>query len=167
MAFSISFDLDDIRAQSAMARLAAASDDMMPFMDSVGQLLVDSAKERIGVTNLGPDGAVWPQSFRARLDGGKTLRQDGFLLDSIARSPAPDHVLVGSNLPYAAVHQFGAVIRAKSAEGLSFTLADGSHHVVSQVTIPARPYIGISVEDEATIFDLVEVHFSDIVAGMQ
>lgn len=140
---------------------------MTPFMDSVGRALVTSARERITATNMAPDGNVWPASFRAQQDGGKTLWMSGALERGINSRAAADHVLVGSDQRYAAVHQFGAVIRAKTAKGLSFALADGSHHVVSQVTIPARPYIGMSEDDRLNILDLAEVHFGSLIEGLQ
>lgn len=167
MAFSLSFDFNDLGAQSALSQLDRALDDMTPFMEGVGSMLVTGARKRIDTTNTAPDGTAWAQSLRVKLNGGKTLHDSGQLLAGINARAAADHVLVGSAEVYAAVHQFGAVIRAKTAEGLSFTLADGSHHVVSQGTMPARPYIGVSTEDEVTIFDLVNVYFGDIVRGLQ
>lgn len=167
MSLTFSMVLDEAEGLAGLDRLTGALGDMTGFMDSVGSALVSGARERISTTSEAPDGSPWPASFRVREEGGKTLWQSGRLLDSVTARPAADHVLVGSNMIYAAVHQFGAVIRAKTAAGLSFGLADGSRHVVSQVTIPARPYIGVSEEDRLTLLDLAAVHFGAVIEGLQ
>ncbi|MCB0072832.1 MAG: HK97 gp10 family phage protein [Caldilineaceae bacterium] len=51
-------------------------------------------------------------------------------------------VVVGVfNLVYAAIHEFGGVIRAKGGGYLRFRTKDGQWHTVKEVTIPARPYV--------------------------
>lgn len=44
------------------------------------------------------------------------------------------------NVIYAAIHEFGGVIRAVRAKALRFRSEDGAWHTVKAVTIPARPY---------------------------
>jgi phage gpG-like protein len=46
----------------------------------------------------------------------------------------------GANLKYAAIHQYGGVIKPKVKKALSFKVG-GSFITVKKVTIPARPYI--------------------------
>jgi len=55
-----------------------------------------------------PSGKPW----KANLRGGKILNFQGFLKDSITTNVEDDYVEIGSNLPYAGVHQTGAVIKA-------------------------------------------------------
>lgn len=167
MSLTLTLTVDEVLVQSAFARLADALTDMTVLMDSVGSALISSARHRITVTNTGPDGTAWTQSFRAKHRGGKTLYASGQLERSLTVRAAADHVLVGSAEIHAAIHQFGGVIKAKTGEGLSFALADGSRHVVSQVTMPARPYLGVSPDDEATILELGQLHFSHIIRGLQ
>ncbi len=50
-------------------------------------------------------------------------------------------VRIGTNLVYAAIHEFGGVIHAKKAPALVFKTADGQWHRVTSVTIPPRPYL--------------------------
>ncbi|MGL4885387.1 MAG: phage virion morphogenesis protein, partial [Aeromonas veronii] len=57
----------------------------------------------------------------------------------------------GSNRIYAAIHQFGGVIKAKTSQGLAFTLANGDGVVTQSVTMPARPFLGINKDDEEDI----------------
>ena len=59
---------------------------------------------------------------------------------------------VGTNKVYAAVHQFGGTIRPRAAPRLAFRL--GQRLVFAgTVTIPARPFLGISDDDRATILE--------------
>jgi phage virion morphogenesis protein len=64
----------------------------------------------------------------------KILIQSGRLRNSISARRDGSKVAVGTNLVYAAIHQFGGL--AGRGRG---------------VRIPARPYLGISKADEAEI----------------
>ncbi|UFS63840.1 phage virion morphogenesis protein [Paracoccus denitrificans] len=161
---SYRFALDDLVVLSALDR-TAAEEDLFPLMDAIGRVLVNGAVERITVTNVDPDGVPWPQSFRAEVFGGPTLHASGRLARSITSAPESREVTVGSNLVYAAVHQEGAIIRAKTAKGLFFMLADGEEVVVGEVTVPRRPYLGISIAEREDIGDLTVSHFTGLLDG--
>jgi phage gpG-like protein len=51
---------------------------------------------------------------------------------------------------YAAIHQFGGTILPKKAKRLVFTLK-GKTVFATRVTMPARPYLGVSAENAAEI----------------
>lgn len=162
---SYHFDLNDLAVLTTFDQAAAAGEDLYPLMDAIGRILVNGAVERIGVTNVDPDGVPWPQSLRAREHGGPTLHDSGRLMRSITSAPEAHQVTVGSNLIYAAVHQTGATIRAKTAAGLSFQLATGESVVVGSVTLPARPYLGVSAGEVADIADVTVAYFSGLLGG--
>ncbi|WP_313352644.1 phage virion morphogenesis protein [Paracoccus sp. (in: a-proteobacteria)] len=162
---NITFDLDDLKALSDLDQIAAAGEDLFPLMDAIGRVLVNGAVERITMTNIDPDGVVWPQSLRAEVFGGPTLHATGRLARSITSAPEARQVQVGSNLIYAGVHQDGAIIRAKTAGGLHFMLADGEEVVVGEVTIPRRAYLGISAAERDGIADLTVAYFSGLLDG--
>ena len=64
---------------------------------------------------------------------------------------------MGSNKPYAAVHQFGATIRPVRAKFLTLRTRQGEvWGFAKEVTIPARPYLGLSAEDRRAVLDIVE-----------
>lgn len=157
--------LADLGLSDGFDDVATAAGDMTDLMGKIGSVLINGARERIGITNVSPDGVAWPQSLRAKEDGGPTLHDTGLLMESINSESAPDHVKVGSNLIYAGVHQSGATITAKNGKGLSFTLANGEQVVVGSVTIPARPYLGISEEERAQIEDVTIAHFNSLLGG--
>lgn len=162
MAVSYKVRFEDAAPRAAMHRLAFAASDLTPLMDLIGTVLVNGAVERIGQTNVSPDGTPWPKSLRAQLEEGVTLHDSGQLMRSITHEAAPNQVVVGSNMIYAGIHQTGGVIRAKTAKGLAFTLANGESAVVGSVTIPARPYLGISEAEREEIEEVSLQHFADI-----
>ena len=78
-------------------------------------------------------------------------------MNSIHYQISGNLLLVGSNLIYAATHQFGATIKAKNAKSLSWKVGDQSIFV-KQVVIPAREYLGISLADETELYAIAEDH---------
>ncbi|MDO5604798.1 MAG: phage virion morphogenesis protein [Paracoccus sp. (in: a-proteobacteria)] len=75
------------------------------------------------------------------------------------RGGGRNSVDIGTNLHYAAIHQFGGTIQPKAGGALTFMLATGQMILVGAVTMPARPYLGISTDDEEQIREFVEIHF--------
>lgn len=70
--------------------------------------------------------------------------------------------VVGTNVVYAAIHEFGGVINAKGPGGLVFQTEDGEWHHVSRVTIPARPYMRPAVDEgHQRVADAVAAVLSD------
>lgn len=158
-------DFKDLGIAEGFEAIADGAEDLTDLMDLIGSVLINGAVERISSTNVSPDGIPWPASFRATEDGGKTLHDSGLLMRSITSEAAPREVMIGSNLIYAGVHQAGATIKAKTAKGLSFTLANGESVVVGSVTIPARPYLGVSEGEQAAIQDVTVVFVDDLLGG--
>lgn len=162
MPVTFTLRLDDLAPRAALARAEAGARDLSLLMDQIGTVLVNGAVERIGRTNVAPDGVPWPQSLRAQLEDGITLHDSGQLMRSITLAAAPDRVEVGSNMIYAGVHQAGATITPKAGKALNFTLANGDTVTVGSVTIPARPYLGVSEEERDDIEDLSVAYFTDL-----
>jgi phage virion morphogenesis protein len=111
-------------------------------------------------TQTGPDGKPWKPSLRAQITGGRTLTQDGHLAASISSRSGRDWAEWGANRIYAAIHQFGGVIRARNAKALRFALAGGGFATVQSVRIPARPFLGLSSDDVADIVHLIETRLA-------
>ncbi len=166
----IQFDvhLDDVVAQDRLAAITSALDDLTPLMDEIGGALVNGAIRRIGTSNVGPDGTPWLPSRRVAEHGGKTLFLSGALVNSITSVASRDHVVVGTNTPYAAVHQFGAG-QGQFGAVMGRTKTTGKRKksqdyftLLPWGDIPARPYLGISSEERETIGDIVAVHLMEI-----
>lgn len=110
-------------------------------MDVVGQEVLSQTIERITQEQKAPDGTPWAawsesyQNYKARKqDGGAFLDASGELIDSLNYEATNDEALVGTNLVYAATHQFGD----------------------EQRNIPARPYLGLSKQNELDLIKAVE-----------
>lgn len=110
-----------------------------------------------------PSGKKWRTSIRAAATGGKTLIASTQLRTSIKSYSNEKGFAVGTNAKHAATHQFGEpgrTIRAKTSKGLRFQV--GGRWVTKKqvkVTIPARPYLGLSDGDmqeiKATVEDFI------------
>jgi phage virion morphogenesis protein len=149
----IALQVEDKAVQSALAQLGEKAENTLPVMDAIGASLVVSTQMRFE-NETGPDGVKWPASIRARVEGGKTLRDEGHLYASITHRASPSSVEVGSNEIYAAIHQIGGTIKAKEAKSLRFRIGDVWVSKES-VTIPARPFLGIDDGDREMIVETV------------
>ena len=111
-----------------------------------------------------PTGRRWKTSIRAAQEGGKTLVDKGRLRNSIRAKSDASGFAVGTNLIYAGTHQLGAkgrTIRAKNKKALRFKV--GGRWVSKRqvrVSIPARPFLGLSEDDLDEIKRTIEDAFS-------
>ncbi len=153
---SISVTIQDASVRRGFEQLARLMTNTRPVMAAIGTALVASTHMRF-VTQTDPDGQAW-QALNAEYASGKRnsriLTETGRLRDSINSRPGNDHVLVGTNVIYAAPHQFGAVIEPKSASHLFFRMG-GNLIIANKVTLPARPFLGISSDDQTAIAEIV------------
>ena len=153
--FTVEIKNDAVSA--GLVQLAAQMGDMSPVMNQIGEYLVMSTKERFK-KGTSPEGAKWaPKSptTLARYGARKSNRVDirplfgpsGMLSTQIFHESTRDQTAVGSNLVYAAVMQFGA------AKGQFGEMDNRSP--IPWGNIPARPFLGISAEDETNILALI------------
>jgi len=121
-------------------RYAARVTDLTPLMDDIGAMLVASTQDRFE-KGVDPEGKTWKVSGRvAKAQGNaQTLVDSGLLLSSVHHEPHPDSVEVGTNMIYAAIHQNGG----QAGRGRA-------------VTIPARPFLGLSTDDKTEIGHIVD-----------
>lgn len=76
-------------------------------------------------------------------DGSDSKLQDtGRLKSSITRVFDDTSAVVGTNVIYAGIHNFGGVIKPKKAKALYF-----NGRIVSQVKMPARPFLVLEESD--------------------
>lgn len=151
----------DEALRALLDRLGAAAGDQTRGWDMVGAALVSNVQERFEA-GRGPGGAPWPPSLRAKIEGGKTLIDSNRLASSVTHRPAARGAEVGTNVIYAAIHQFGGTIRAQSAERLAFALPGGGFARPREVTIPARPFLGIDDEQEGIVRGELEAWLGDV-----
>jgi phage virion morphogenesis protein len=123
------------------------------LFDTLASYGVSSTQQRF-IDQKDPDGNTWKKSGRAKAEGGQTLRQGGDLFRSIWEDTTTKSAAWGSNLIYTAIHQFGGIIKPKNGKKLMFKGLSGVVFV-DQVTIPARPFLGVNAEDRAEISELI------------
>ncbi len=125
--------------------------DASQLVSDIVKLGEDQTRERIESGGPGPDGEAWPPN----LEGTPTLMRTGKnLRDRIRSSAHGDSGEWGAQFKYAHVHQYGAVITPKNSAFLTFML--GSKRVFAKsVTIPPRPFVGVSAANAVEIKGLV------------
>ncbi len=62
----------------------------------------------------------WKRSVRAKEQGGKTLRDKGFLIGSISPFSSKKEAGVRTNVKYARIHQFGSKIKGGNVPKRAF-----------------------------------------------
>lgn len=134
VSFTVALDPATIaRIDTALARLAGPG--MADLVYSIGQLAENQTRERIATEKAGPDGQSWAEwsrpYARTRSARHSLLVGENNLLTSLQNYTTGDSAVVGTNLVYGAIQQFGG-------RG-----------------IPARPYLGLSESNRREIEDLV------------
>lgn len=147
-----------------LERLKTFAQHPKPLMQALAYQGENSTRERFS-TERDPEGEKWQKSLRAEVFGGKTLTQDGHLSDSINSFATDDEAVWGSNRIYAAIHQFGGAIHAKTSKGLAFTLAGGLNVVVDTVVMPQRAFLGLSDGDREQVLDETQDYINGLLAG--
>jgi phage gpG-like protein len=179
---SIDMQLVADEASAVLAQLvewAEAGD--VGVWDDVGALIVSATEARFE-TSVGPDGVKWKPSQRAKKGRGLTLVDSG-ALKSLTHVARPDGVEVGSSVPYASVHQFGAKYARAARAGTVYFRPDrdgnkglftkrrratfaqdvqiGAHTVI----IPSRPFLGVNDDDEAAVLALLTARLQRLAGG--
>lgn len=130
------------------------------LMSAIGAMGEMQTRRRISSEKTSPDGAAWPPNLK----GTSILVETGqHLLASVAHSSSAEQAEWGASWEFAHVHQDGMTITPRNARYLAvpaaaFGAGDGVRYAKS-VTIPARPFVGISDANAQEIIDLVTDHF--------
>ena len=144
---------DGTAAIEHLSGLVDAINDPSPLLAELGEYGLRSTRARFK-TQTAPDGTAWAAlqpwyQKEKRRNKNRILALNGYLRGQMTWQLVGDRTVeIGSNLPYAAVHQFGATIKPRAAKVLMFR-----GHVAKSVTIPARPYLGLSDEDRSEIVE--------------
>ncbi len=120
--------------------------DFDPLLDAIGAMVLAQTEERIASEKTDPQGGAWaplsPAYAARKRSGGGILELEGDLRDSLTFLVSGQSVEVGSNLVYAATHQFGR----------------------DEANIPARPFLGLSAENEEEINELIDTWVEGLTA---
>lgn len=144
----INFTFTDTLSARLQAGLKAVVD-FSPAMRTIADIMRTQTLERFEA-ETGPDGVRWRPSQRAIEDGGLTLTDSGHLKQSISAASDATSAVVGTNLLYAAIHQFGGTMRGRQGAK--------SQNVPKPRVIPARPFMGFGPADIAEIEAVLDNH---------
>lgn len=180
----ITVTFDNREVVKRFQRLGAMLVNTVPIMRAIGVVLVRNTEDRF-TAGRGPDGSPWAPlnpAYAAIKRGPSILVASGMLRRSITFAAGQNNVVIGSNRVYAAVHQFGGVIKAKTPNGLRFFLGGAGPNLltgkakkskpgvkvevkVMSVRIPARPYLGLNAADEADVMETVDGFIGRALSG--
>lgn len=123
---------------AALERLVQATTHRTPLMRSIAGTMESAVLQNFDVGGR-------PKWLGLKYRQGSPLVDTENLMNSITSEYTNDTALVGTNEPYAAIHQFGG----KAGRGRS-------------VTIPARPFLVLTPQDEADILENVQHYFQQL-----
>jgi len=165
---SVSVKVDDEEVLAAFHRLVAAGGNPTRALNSIGRYGKTSTQLRFD-KGIDPEGKRWRPSLRVKRTGGQTLRgETGLLRNTILYRllPASGGVEWGSNMPYAAIHQFGFDGPQKvAAFTRPVTVVFGKKlrnpvqaHVKSftrHMRMPKRSFLGINSADRQALIKIL------------
>lgn len=163
MAFAITIKADSSPIEAILTRLNQFDADKSKMFNDIGDDMLHATRERFR-HQRDVDGNPWKVSWRARLQGGETGRDDGHLFNGMSYNVLSNGVEWGANQTYAHVFHYGAHITPKNGQYITFAVA-GQYRKVKEVNIPSRTFLGINAEDEATVLDIVGSFIDDILRG--
>lgn len=135
--------LDALRHRLARAEKELA--DPQELVANLAALVETQTKRRIADEKTAPDGTPWEgwktRYAKTRKPNNRLLVDTQSLLDSIASEDSDGHtVVVGTNMVYGNVHQFGFDDR----------------------NIPKRPYLGLSDDNTTEIIDALSTYLDSV-----
>lgn len=156
----VSIAVDERAIEDALIRMRPLVDfDAGPLMEEIAALGESQTSRRITDEKTAPDGTPWKPNW----NNTSTLYATGqHLLRSLASYSSGEEAIWGAGWEYAHVHQEGMTIVPRYGEALKFWFAKGGFTqfvVAKHVTVPARPFVGLSAENRAEIEELVSDHF--------
>lgn len=135
-------------AERAIAALTGF--ERVELMETIGRTVQLQTRRRISTEKESPEGEAWKPNRK----GSDILKNTGRLHESIDYIAQGDQVEIGTPLIYARIHQDGGTIVPKNSKALAFAVGNATVFAKS-VTIPARPYIGLSSDNESELDDVV------------
>lgn len=139
---SIEIKLDNKLIQNKLLDLAKKTENLRPLMKNLAGILSFSTEENFKEEGR-PKWKEWSETtkkYRKKVKKypGQILQLNGNLASSVTTYYDDNSAVIGSNLPYAAIHQLGGKAGKKR-----------------KVNIPARPYLFLSESEQNEIIDVI------------
>lgn len=169
--------IDESQVGKALNELIDRLGNLHTPLNDIAEYLHQSTDDRFS-KQVAPDGSPWAPlsaSTLARKKGGRILRGKGTLQDTMRHSVSGNELVFGTDRPYGAIHQFGGKVEhaARSQQVYFRQGKDGSvgnrfvkkrhsnfsqwvTHGAHSTEMPARPYLGLSSEDETEILAIIQ-----------
>jgi phage virion morphogenesis protein len=166
-----------VEAAAALATLAdyiARTSNPRGMFERIGASLVTSTQRRFE-QGRAPDGSPWPPSLRALAAGGKTLILSARLMQSQTFIAADSGVEVGTNVIYAAIHNFGGIIKQAAREAVlhfkhnartgrtRFARANSKANYAKKaqigartIVMPKRTFLGLDDDDNREVIAIAQ-----------
>jgi phage virion morphogenesis protein len=146
----ITVEFNDRGILDVLRALEQRTSDLTPALQDIGEYLTTSTKDRFA-SSTAPNGTPWGQNSDVTLSrkrGTKPLiGETRRLSNEFNYFIGNNELTFGSSLEYAAVQQFGA---DQGEFGNGSPWGD----------IPARPFIGISDDDQVEILDIINSYLA-------
>lgn len=149
----IEVDADTRAVRQALQGLVEASINLRQPLEEIGSALRSSTEERFE-DEEDPEGSPWAElkeatqqqlvTKRRRRGDEHILRRQGYLYASLTYAARQTEVEVGTNRIYGAIHQLGGEPDMPPGPA----------------AVPARPFLGMSDQDEREIGDILERHLN-------
>lgn len=140
--------IEDRRTAEALAQLIKRVENLRPVQDDLGEYFIESTKRRFK-TKTAPDGSRWRDNseLTQELKGSNDplIGESRRLSNEIHRRIDGTTVSWGSSLVYAGMQQHGG-------------LKSVYPHLWGN--IPARPFLGMSNEDEQVVLEILQEHLA-------
>ena len=171
----VTLEFDAVAALAVVNEAAAALADPAPMLRDIGEYLL-LAHDRRFASQASPDGTPWQALSPAYLkrkkkNRDKVLVLDGFLKNTLRYQVSNNELLFGTNRIYGAMMHFGGSIDIAARSQQAYFRQDGrtgdvGTQFVSKrksnfaqwvtigaytIQIPARPWLGISDDDNYAI----------------
>ncbi len=144
---SVEIKIDNKEVTERLLELANKGENLRPLMKNIAGIFASSTEDNFreeGRSDKWIDLAETTKKKRVKKHKwpGQILQVEGKLAASINTQYDDDSAIIGSNLPYARIHQLGGMAGKNN-----------------KVKIPARPYLRLTNDDFEEILNSVEKHF--------
>ncbi len=184
----IDIELNNQSVSRSLTTALEALENPRPLLANIREHLTRIHRQRFS-DQRAPDGTPWaPLSPRYRKrkqqNSDKTLVLRGYLMNTLRGVLDDEGLAFGTDRPYGAVHQFGAEIEHAARSQYAYfkrnrdgsvgnqyvkkgrsDFAQGVTIGAHQTTIPARPWLGTSDEDNNDLLAMARDYLAKAVSG--
>ena len=158
--------------QKSLQELSGNLQNMQKFWHQIGEYMKKRTINECFEKEKSPEGTPWKPLSQSRVKqrmkrhktgNMKILQDTGELRRSISYRAFNKYVIIGSNLKYARIHQFGGTMLWRRYGTYKHTYSERKqkwrHYLYQRFYhIPARPYLGVTQADKQYIIRAFEIY---------